>query len=114
MIPKGTAWPKAWVAWSTSPVVQPGPTRTVRFFGSTRTPFIVDRSMTSPSSTAAKAGPVVTAAADCDGKLVVAAEVHRGDHVGDVGTARDHERPLVDHAVIELAAFIVLGMIATD
>src|SRR5205814_10135938 len=27
-MPKGTARPKGWVAWSTSPDVQPGPTRT--------------------------------------------------------------------------------------
>ena len=57
-MPNGTARPKACVAWSTSPDVQPGSTRTVRFAGSTRTPFIIDRSMTRPSSTLPRPGPL--------------------------------------------------------
>ena len=57
-IPNGTARPKAWVAWSTSPEVHPGPTRTVRVAGSTRTPFICDRSITSPSSQLPRPGPL--------------------------------------------------------
>ena len=56
MMPPGTASPKAWVAWSTSPQVHPPSARTVRFFGSTRTPFMRDRSMTSPSSHTPKPG----------------------------------------------------------
>ena len=63
---------------------------------------------------AAEPGSVVAAAANGDGKLVVAAEIHRRDHVGDVGAARDQQRPLVDHAVVELARLVVVGVIAPD
>src|SRR5215471_12864349 len=35
--PNGIASPKAWVAWSTSPVTQPASTRVVRLTESTRT-----------------------------------------------------------------------------
>ena len=45
----------------------------VRASGSTRTPFIAERSMTSPSSTRAEPGAVVAAAADGDDQVVVAA-----------------------------------------
>src|ERR671918_542427 len=50
MMPEGVASPKAWVAWSTSPQVQPPSTWTVRPAGSTRTPRRADRSITSPPS----------------------------------------------------------------
>ena len=64
-MPNGTAKPKAGAAWSTSPVdAAAAPTRTVRRAGSTRTPFIIERSITRPSSTPPKSGPVVPAAAD--------------------------------------------------
>ena len=56
MMPPGAPRPNGYVAWSTSPHVAPPPTRAVRLSGSTRTFFIVERSMTSPSSTVPKPG----------------------------------------------------------
>ena len=70
--------------------------------------------MTRPSSTAAKAGSVVAAAADGDGQAVVAPEIDRGDHVGDVGAAGDQQRPLVDHAVVERARLLVAWVLRLD
>src|SRR5262249_27408523 len=49
-VPLGVAIPKACVAWSTSAQTQPPSTRTVHAEGSTRIPFIRDRSITRPSS----------------------------------------------------------------
>ncbi len=63
---------------------------------------------------AAQAGPAMAAAAHGNRKLVVAAEIHRRHHVGRVGTARDDERPLVDHAVIELARLLIVRVVAAD
>ena len=59
MIPLGAAMPNACVAWSTSPITQP-PRDLVRSprSGSTRTPLIADRSITSPSSTLPRPGPL--------------------------------------------------------
>ena len=57
-IPNGTAIPKACVAWSTSPDVQPGFTRTVALAGSTWTAFIIERSIIRPSSTLPRPGPL--------------------------------------------------------
>ncbi len=48
--PDGVARPNPPVAWSTSPQTQPPSARTVLSAGSTVTPRIVDRSMTSASS----------------------------------------------------------------
>ncbi len=63
---------------------------------------------------AAQAGAVVAAAPDGDEQALVAAEVHRGDDVGDVHAARDQARPLVDHAVVQRAGVIVVGVTWTD
>ena len=63
---------------------------------------------------AAKAWAVVAAAADGDEQALVAAEVHRGDDVGDVHAARDQARPLVDHAVVKSTGGIVVGITWTD
>jgi hypothetical protein len=49
-MPAGTASPKAWVSRSSSPSRTPACARTVRLARSTRTPFINERSITSPSS----------------------------------------------------------------
>ena len=67
-----------------------------------------------PVVDAAESGSVVAAAADGDGKLAVAAEVHGSDHVGGIRAARDQQWPLVDHPVVELAGFLVVGVVATD
>ena len=58
----------------------------------------------------AQAAGVVAAAADRHQQLVLAAEVHRRDDVGDVGAAGDQARPPVDHPVVDLAGLVVLGV----
>ena len=63
---------------------------------------------------AAKARPVVAAAPDGDGQAVVAPEIDRGDHVGDVGAAGNGQWPLVDHAVVERACFLIAGVALFD
>src|SRR5207248_7970304 len=58
MIPHGTASPYGLVAASTSPQVQPPPTRTVRASGSTVTDRSGERSATMPPSTLARPAPL--------------------------------------------------------
>ena len=113
-IPAGTARPKAWVAWSTSPWVQPGPTRTVRAAGSTRMPVIAGEVDDEAVVDAGEAGAVVAAAADGDGQAVVAAEADRGDHVGHVGAAGDQAGAQGDHAVVDGAGGLVAGVVGGE
>ena len=61
-----------------------------------------------------KARSVVAAAPDGDGEAVVASEIDRGDHVGDVGAAGNGQWPLVDHAVVERACFLVGWVVRLD
>ena len=61
-----------------------------------------------PVVDAAEARAVVAAAADGDEKAVVAAEIDRCDHVGNIDALRDQQRPLVDHAVIERARLVIV------
>jgi hypothetical protein len=56
----------------------------------------------------------MAAATDGDGELAVAAKVYGGDHVADIYAARDQQRSLVDHPIVELADFVVVDMIATN
>ena len=63
---------------------------------------------------AAEARAIVAAAPDGDEQALVAAEVHRGDDVGDVHAARDQARPLVDHAVVQRTGGVVVGVAWTD
>jgi hypothetical protein len=56
----------------------------------------------------------VTAAANGDEKLLVSAEIHRADHIGRIDTPSDQQRPLIDHAVVEFADFIVTGIVSFD
>ena len=62
----------------------------------------------------AKAWAIVAAAPDGDEQALVAAEVHRGDDVGDVHAARNQARPLVDHAVVKSTGGIVVSITWTD
>src|SRR5262249_45601667 len=59
-------------------------------------------------------GAVVSAAADGDEHLLLTPEVYGSDDVGDVGAARDETRPLVDHAVVESAYLVVVGVVRPD
>ena len=67
-----------------------------------------------PVVDAAEPGTVVAAAADGDRQLVVAPEVDRRDHVADVGAARDQQRPLVDHGVVERAGLVIVRVAGAD
>ena len=55
-MPDGTARPNAWVSRSRSPSSAPACTRAVRASGSTRIPFISERSITTASSATEKPG----------------------------------------------------------
>ena len=102
MMPLGVASPNAWVAWSTSPQVQPPSTRTVRAAGSTRMPFIRDRSMTRPSSQVPRPAPLCPPPRTASVRPLLASEIDGADDVGDVDAAGDQARVAVDHAVIDL------------
>ena len=67
-----------------------------------------------PVVDAAEPRPVMAAAADGDRQPVVAAEIDRRNDVSGIGAARDQERALIDHRVIELARFIVFRVIASE
>ena len=112
-IPLGVASPKAWVAWSTSPQVQPPSTRTVRAAGSTWMPFIGERSMTSPSSTVPKPAALWPPLRTAIGSRVPR-EGDRGDDVGDVAAAGDRPRIAVDHAVVDPPRRVVVGVAGRD
>src|SRR5688500_2285268 len=64
--------------------------------------------------TAAEAGAVVSAAADCNDEFVITAAVDGGDDLRDVATTRDESRVLVDHAVVECACVFVAGAALVD
>jgi len=64
---------------------------------------------------AAEPRPIMAAAPDSDRQFAVTTEIHGGNNVGGVGTARDEPRPFVDHRVIELACLIIAGVaVAND
>src|SRR5262249_51657548 len=63
---------------------------------------------------AAEPGAVVAAAGDRDEEILVAAEVHRGDDVGDVHAARNQPQPLVDHAVVKSTGSVIVSITWTD
>ena len=61
-----------------------------------------------------KARAIVAASTDGDKQSLVAAEVHRGDDIGDVHAARNQTRPFVDHPVVKSTGGIVVSIIWTD
>ena len=107
MKPLGTARPKGWVAWSTSPQRHPPSTRTVFV-------LLVDPDALHPREVDheapvadAEARAVVAAAAHRQEQLLLAGEVHAGDHVRHVDAPGDQRGLLVDHAVVDLAGRVV-------
>jgi hypothetical protein len=54
------------------------------------------------------------AAANGNEQLVVAAEVNGADYICGICAARDYERLLVDHAVVEGASLVVAWVIGLD
>ena len=63
-----------------------------------------------PVVAAAEARAVVTAATNREQQALVASEVDGRDDVGHVDAARDQTRPLVDHAVVQGACSVVVGI----
>jgi len=61
-----------------------------------------------------QAGAVVPAAADGEEQAVLAGEVDRDDHVGNVGAACDQGRASVDHGVVDLAGFVIVRITGLD
>ena len=51
-----------------------------------------------------QAGSVVTTATYGREQLLVATESHGGNHIRHIGAARDQQRPLVDHGIVQLPA----------
>ena len=67
-----------------------------------------------PVIATAQSGPVVAAAAYGGEKIILPAKPHGGDHIGDIGTASDQKRPLVDHGVVQLAGLLVALVASLD
>ena len=53
-------------------------------------------------------------ATDGGEQIILPSKAHGGDDVGDIGAASDEQRPLVNHAVVELAGLFVLLVAALD
>src|SRR5215211_6245808 len=114
MMPVGTASPKAWAAWSTSPQVAPPSTRTVCAIRvDADTPHLREV-YHQPVVGHAQAPAIVPATAYGQEHLIVAGEVHAADDVGHIGAAHYHTRALVDHGVVDLASFIVTWITGLD
>jgi hypothetical protein len=62
----------------------------------------------------APARAIVPATADGQEHLILASKVHAADDVGHIGAAHYHTRALVDHAVVDLAGFIVVWITGLD
>ena len=62
----------------------------------------------------AEAGAVVAAAAHGEGQAVLAGEVDGADHIGHIDAAGNQRRALVDHAVVDLARLLVVGVARLD
>ena len=99
--------PKAPVAWSTSPQVQPPSTRTVWAAGFTVVLRKPPRSITSASSQTPKPPPLVRSSADGECHVVLPCEVDAGDHIGDVGAPNDRSRSPVDRSVVDGPGLVV-------
>ena len=113
MKPLGVASPKACVAWSTSPQVQPPSTRTVRADGSTRIPFIPERSITRPSSQVPSPGPLCPPPRTANVSSCSRAKVDGRDHIGHIHAADDQRGTFLDHAIIDRLSLLVASIAGT-
>ena len=113
--PPVVARPYAWVSWSTSAQTAPPPTVARRASGSTRTPFIGERSITIPSSTVENPATLWPPPRTAIVQVVAAREADRRDHVGGAGAADDQRRPAaVVRAVPDPARFGVAVVARSD
>ena len=92
----------------------PAPTRTVCFLGSTRTPFIVDRSMTRPSSTLPRPGPLWPPPRMAIGSLLSRPKLTAAITSATSAQRAMSQRPLVDHGVVELSRLVIIRMVARN
>jgi len=56
----------------------------------------------------------MAAAANRDWKKVIPATIHRSNNVGNIHTPCDEQRPLVDHAIVESASVVIVGVASHD
>ena len=114
MIPLGVAMPTSCVARSTSPQVQPPPTRTVRASAS----MLMPRSEAQVDDDAvvdgAEAAAVVAAAAHGEQRVVAGGEPDGRRHVVGGRAPHDQGGAPVDHRVVDLAGVVVLGVARAD
>ena len=114
MIPLGVARPCSLVAASTSPQVQPPPTRTVRAVG-IDLDLLHGREVDDDSAVAgAEPGSVVPAAANRQQEVAIDGEAHHGGDVVRVGALGDQRGTLVDHRVVDLARLLVVRVLGAD
>ena len=114
MKPLGTARPKAWVAWSTSPQCsRPRRARSARLdrraCSASR-----ERSMTRPSSQMPRPRRCVRRRESRRAVASRGAKLTARDDVGHIGAARDQRGMLVDHAVVDLARLLVARVAGLD
>ena len=107
MMPPVVASPNGYVAEFRSPHVAPPETRAVWVRGSTRTPRMADRSMTTPPSHVPKPGTLWPPPRTATVSRVVGSETYGGHHVSGVDRLDDEGRALVDHAVADRARDVV-------
>src|SRR5262245_5234734 len=67
-----------------------------------------------PVVAAPESGPIVAAAPYGREQIILPSKAHGGDDIGDIAAASDQERPLVNHAVVEPAGFLVVRVAALD
>ena len=82
--------------------------------GSTRTPFISERSITRAPSAIDKAGEGVSTAAYGDRQTAGPPELHAGDDIRNSEAANDHRRMPVDRAVPDLAIRVIARISRVD
>ena len=112
--PPVTARPCSCVAASNWPHVAPPSAMATRCSVSTVTFCMPRRSTQMPASHMAEPVTEVATAVDRERQVLLACEVHRGHDVLRARAARDQRGPAVDHAVEDLAGFVVLGVIRMD
>ena len=59
--------------------------------------------------TDAEPSTVVTSAPNCDRETFLTRKIHRGPHVGYIGTADNHIGPTIDHSIVYFASDVVFA-----